>query len=349
MSQSALGKNRAPGKASAMDDNKRRWIAENLILGAKPEVIADALGRQGFSKKTIEAEIAAASSSPYLLGVQRAAARLRKRDWLLRTYEEHRRLLPNAAEIPRRTGISKDEFLEKYYAAHLPVILTDLVSDWPAMTRWSLDYFEEKIGGDTEIELQFGRDQAEDYEIRNDDFKRRLPFKTYLSMLRRGERTNNYYCTANNGSYNRGVFDPLWEDIRPLPDFLEPNAAHDGFFWLGPPGTVTPFHHDLTNNLLVQVIGRKRLLIASSYQTPDMRNHRHVYSHWTGKDFAPDAPAAPGKPRLIECMLEPGEAIFLPIGWWHYVEGLDMTVSLSFTNFIWRNDFSKSYTEYGSL
>jgi ribosomal protein L16 Arg81 hydroxylase len=52
---------------------------------------------------------------------------------------------------------------------------------------------------------------------------------------------------------------------------------------------------------------------------------------------------------VIECTLAPGELLFLPIGWWHYVEGLDPSVTMTFTNFLQRNDFARHYDTYHEL
>lgn len=41
----------------------------------------------------------------------------------------------------------------------------------------------------------------------------------------------------------------------------------------------------------------------------------------------------------IEVILHPREAIFIPIGWWHCVESLDVSISVSFTDFNVNNDF----------
>ncbi|MFA7604870.1 MAG: cupin-like domain-containing protein [Novosphingobium sp.] len=42
--------------------------------------------------------------------------------------------------------------------------------------------------------------------------------------------------------------------------------------WIGPGGTFTPLHHDLTNNLLVQVAGRKQVILLLPADTPNLHN-----------------------------------------------------------------------------
>ena len=49
------------------------------------------------------------------------------------------------------------------------------------------------------------------------------------------------------------------------------------------------------------------------------------------------------KTTSIEVVLEPSDALFIPIGWWHCVESLDVSISLSFTNFAVENSFSKGF------
>ncbi len=152
--------------------------------------------------------------------------------------------------------------------------------------------------------------------------------------------------TANNGSYNRRALAELWDEIVQVPKYLD-TSNPGGFLWLGPAGTVTPFHHDLTNNLMAQVIGRKRIKLAPSWDIPLMQNHKHVYSRIDGRT-RPAAPEAPfHEPQIVEFLLNPGEILFLPVGSVHCVQGLDITLTVSFTNFLFDNDFSSFYVTYG--
>lgn len=53
---------------------------------------------------------------------------------------------------------------------------------------------------------------------------------------------------------------------------------------------------------------------------------------------------APQK-TLVEVLLNPGEAIFIPIGWWYCIEDLDVFISISVTGYNVKNDFFKRLPE----
>jgi hypothetical protein len=38
--------------------------------------------------------------------------------------------------------------------------------------------------------------------------------------------------------------------------------------------------------------------------------------------------------------LHPGEALFIPVGWWHHVRALDISINVSFLNFPFPNHYA---------
>jgi ribosomal protein L16 Arg81 hydroxylase len=145
------------------------------------------------------------------------------------------------------------------------------------------------------------------------------------------------------------VLPGLWEDIGLLPDYLAATDPPSGFFWLGPAGTVTPLHHDLTNNFMAQVVGRKRVLMAPTISQPHLYNYLHVFSRVDLARIDYQQFPEMRQVRVIECILEPGQILFLPVGCWHQVEALDLSVTMTFTNFLLDNDFSTFYRADGEL
>jgi Family of unknown function (DUF6065)/Cupin-like domain len=332
---------------SPADDDWRRWIAENLMIGQSPDDIFQAMTASGFSADDAAFEVNAAVQSPYIKGSELLLNRLKKRDWLLAVYRKSNRLHPQSAEIERRHKLSRDEFLREYYSTNRPVIITGMMDDWPAMRKWDLDYFGERFG-DRVVEVQMGRTQGANYETEREKYIHKIRFGDFVEKVRTAGQTNDFYLTANNSSANRHILTELWDDIVQIPEYLRVDQP-GGFFWFGPAGTITPFHHDLTNNFMAQVIGRKRIKIAPSWDLPAMRNYLHCFSQVDGR-VAPPAPN-PGldEPQILDFILNSGEVLFLPIGCFHYVEGVDISVTVSFTNFVFDNDFSTFYKTFGPV
>ncbi len=330
-----------------VDDPCRRWIAENLMVGASPQSILGTMVAGGYSPQEANYEINVALQSPYFLASERLMNRLRKRDWILANYRKLNRMHPKSSEVERRHTLSRDEFLAEYYSPNRPVIITGMMDDWPAIRKWNLEYFSEQFG-DREVEVQMGRNSSPNYETQSDNFKRRIRFGEFVEKVRNAGETNDYYLTATNDSLNRKALVELWDDIVQIPEYLRQDQP-GGFFWMGPAGTLTPFHHDLTNNFMAQVIGRKGVRIAPSWDLPLMNNYLHCFSQVDGRTLPPSAQPVFEQPQVLDCILHAGEILFLPIGCLHFVHGLDITVTVSFTNFVFDNDFHSNYTNYGPV
>src|SRR5208283_400058 len=139
-----------------VNDEWRRWIAENLILEGTPESLLASMTAAGIAPEEAEREIRLASESPYLRGSELLRNRMKKRDWLIAMYRKLNRLHPGSGEVEHRHKLSRDEFLRDYYCTNRPVIITGMMDDWPALGKWNLDFFESHFG-DREIEVQMGR------------------------------------------------------------------------------------------------------------------------------------------------------------------------------------------------
>lgn len=337
----ALGLRAAP--PAALDVAQRRQLAERLLAGESPEAVLAALVRAGAPFAAVQAELEAAANHPYLQAAGLLQARLAKRDWLLEARAKLERMQPS--EVARRDRLSPEDFFRDHYTTLTPVVLTGLTDHWRGRA-WSLERLAAL--GNPEIEVQWAREGDPEFELNSIAHKKRMRWRDVLALLADDPDTNDFYVTANNSGLNRKALAMLWADVGDIPGYLGPSPLGDGFFWMGPRGTVTPWHHDLTQNLLVNMVGTKRVALVSPAETHRMQNHRHCFSRF-GADATLAGVPEPERPRVLTVDIGPGEILFLPVGWWHHVTGLSLTIGMSFTNFVWDNDFSSFYTTEGAL
>lgn len=102
-------------------------------------------------------------------------------------------------------------------------------------------------------------------------------------------------------------------------------------FWVGPAGTVTPLHCDYDDNIFAQVWGRKRIFLSpphhDAFLYPSEAN-----AILFGSPFDPEAPDFERFPLarqacMIECIVEPGDMLYVPAGWYHQVRALTFSLS----------------------
>ena len=267
-----------------------------------------------------------------------------KLEWQLASFERLRALSPRS-QIPKKAGISADEFLDLHYAANWPVLLQGELEGWPALERWTPDCLKRTVGAQP-VEVQVDRKADADFERNMPAHTAGMAFDAFIDRIGLPGAGNDVYLTAYNSAANEAALAALHTDLGFLDKLLDRNDGRPhGMMWIGPAGTFTPLHHDLTNNLLLQITGRKRVLMVAPGETPRLYNDHHVYSRV--RDLAEPGivarfPKLDGL-RVHRVVMEPGDALFIPLGWWHQVTALDFSVTITHTNFRWANDFHAAY------
>lgn len=267
------------------------------------------------------------------------ALALRRQDWLMEVQERQRALSPYASGLLTAENLSGEDFLHGFYAPGRPVLIKSAIAHWPALTRWTPDYLAKTVG-DAMIEYQGGRAGAQDYELKKEKHRRRAPFRQFIALARKGG--NDAYLTASNSAANGPALRVLEADMGPIDAYL---TRAPGMLWIGGEGAFTPLHFDLTNNLLAQVTGTKRVILIPPSQTRRLAHRSHVFSDLC--DITDEArltlhPQARDVLRY-EVLLSPGDLLFIPIGWWHQVRSDSFSTMLTHTNFHWPNVGHESY------
>ncbi len=315
------------GKKPAVDAETLAFTLRNLGFDAAQPKAPSLPGLPSLS--------ASRPASPVLKPLPVDERAVGRKAWLARVGARQRALSPVPTSVPRLRDVSAEAFLDLAYAARRPVVIEGLAADWPATRNWTPARLA-KIVGSTAITYQGGRADAPDFELAKDRHTRTTPFDRYIASVTEGAGGNDAYITAYNSDANRAALGPLMRDLAPVP-YLQ---GGEGMMWIGPEGTFTPLHHDLTNNLLVQIVGRKRLYLLAPEETYRLANTRHVFSDV--HDIEDEAyltryPAA-RQARALVADIGPGDALYIPVGWWHQVRSLSFSVMLTYTDFLWPND-----------
>jgi hypothetical protein len=230
-------------------------------------------------------------------------------------------------EIDRRAGLSAADFGHEYLDTPKPVILTDAISHWGALGRWTPQFFKQEYG---DLVVQVDGESL-----------------TLGELIDRIEASTS----DNPAPYLRNQ--PLSEwppellaDVLPMPTCTRPNWLESRLFpsrtrmtyieaYIGGEGARFPvLHYDglHTHAYLMQLYGDKEYIVFAPDQTD--------YMYPTGVDgntssvadvLNPDLEAFPlfDRAQGVRFQLHPGETLFVPGGWWHTARILNPSVTVS--------------------
>ena len=321
------------------------WIKDNLERGSHAaelgQIIADnfsiSVGKAAAVVEKAKTWQPASANTVRASQVNKAKLanndQLPRRDWMMRSLDAMHRLDPEYLNVPRIEVPKFEQFMLRYYALNRPVLLNNAFVDWPA-AEWTPESLA-KVCSDKNIEVQTDRESNPRFEMDSLKHKQQMSFSDYHHKVITTDSSNDFYMTANNAQKNQAALAPLFADIKNIGDnYFDPSQhSKRGFVWYGPKGNYTPLHHDETNNMFLQVYGRKRFMLVPPLQAPYLYNHTAVFSPVDLRSI--DATKFPMAKQAtpIELVLEPGDTLFIPLGWWHQVESLDVSISITMTNF----------------
>lgn len=311
-----------------LDSLPKTWLAEAWARGFSLEEIVAANPFPEVTARQLKLGLEALERSPDADVIRLMSFRLSRIEWQARL----RRTFGSLETIPSLPRLSRAAFLQQHYAAQRPVSFTSMMRDWRAQKRWTPAFFKERFG-EVPVKVAQGREQTPFYDLHVHSISGEVTFGEYVDWVERTRRSNHAYLVANNN----GLAGPLRELVKDIGFFggLMDRRRIDGcvYLWYGPGGTVTPLHHDTTNILFCQVRGKKRVTLIDPSWTELVRDCVSFYSLIDVEK--PDAKRFPyfaDIPKLT-VTLGPGECLFIPAGWWHFVRSLSVSVSISMTNF----------------
>lgn len=230
--------------------------------------------------------------------------------------------------VERIPAPATDVLDRRYVRTGTPVILTGLFDDAPVarladpvVARRELGDLRLPVRANPVVELLEGRTPP----------VRELRFADFHDQLASGEAAGES-CIEHDTPEEIAAYIPP----PPYVSLGEPDDGWVSHMFFSGPGSATHLHFDVDkrNVLTYQVFGRKRFVIVDARETrklapgspPDVCYASALYlEHFSPDDLAAFLEYA----NAWDCVLEPGETLLTPATAWHYVEYLDVALSVT--------------------
>ncbi|KAK3818542.1 MAG: hypothetical protein J3Q66DRAFT_297854, partial [Benniella sp.] len=270
--------------------------------------------------------------------------------------EVDQKLLPEIRyPIPRLHLPSLDTFQQHVNStsSRTPIIISGAIDHWPARERWiDLDTICRTAGPDRLVPIEIGSKYT-DEEWTQKLVTMREFIEQYIIGRSCGETGDEQKPVGYLAQHD--LFDQiprLRRDID-IPDYcMVGPREQDGYqppddvllnAWFGPQGTVSPMHTDPYHNLLAQVVGKKYIRLYAPKETAKLycygsdegsqAEEANMLGNTSQVDVEhPDLNQYPlfAEAEYVEAILGPGEILYIPFQWWHYIRSLSTSFSVSF-------------------
>lgn len=224
-----------------------------------------------------------------------------------------------AVAIERLAGLPAD-FDARYRAPCRPVIASGALAGWKALD-WTPEWFNARYGDiESHASVQLPQTGVV-YQQTEKAHRQTLKVRELVQMMQCG--TSCYLDQADVGHF------PGLLEGSPVPS-LVPAGRHFVNLWIGA-RTRSGLHYDPMDNCLLQLHGSKVAILAAP---ADRRNLYPFADNVAKSRIDPEAPDAARFPRVQEATLftgelAPGDLLYIPRGWWHFLRAPASSISLN--------------------
>ncbi len=228
-------------------------------------------------------------------------------------------------QIDRVKTITKEDFLKHYFKPQKPVVIERFIEDWPAYTKWNLDYMA-NVAGDKIVPLYDNRPVSH-----KDGFNQphaKMKMGEYVELLKKEPTKYRIF---------------LWNILKEVPqlqkDFTFPDFGLKlmkglPMLFFGGRDSYTFMHYDidLANIFHFHFQGKKEVILFDQKQNDFL--YKIPLSLITREDIDfhnPDLQKWPAlkKAKGYIANLEHGNVLYMPEGYWHYMRYLTPGFSMS--------------------
>lgn len=252
-------------------------------------------------------------------------------------------VLPKYLQIPVLHEFSPELFQNIFLTLEQPVILRNFspINNWPIF-NWSLERIADEFGeSSSSPRINFPR--SDDFSVNPFTLVyEEYPAKTEMSVKEFIKRVKDPEtavspCYLQPGAESNALLEKMtngqvafnFDDIVLPPPNSEPSTTN---LWIGSAGTRAGFHQDDRNNFIVILEGKKLVYLASPYYTSSLYPFPGIpdKSQVAPENYDPKLFPNMSKVTFLKGVIEKGDILFLPRGWWHTLKAHEPTMMLNY-------------------
>ena len=231
----------------------------------------------------------------------------------------------NLVAVDKVETISKKDFINNYFKPQKPVVIERFIDDWPAYTKWSLEYMK-KVAGDKTVPLY--DDRPVDYKDGFNQPHATMKMSEYVDLLKKEPTKFRIFL------WNILKEVPVLQKDFSFPDFGLRLMKGLPMLFFGGKDSYTFMHYDIdfANIFHFHFEGKKQCILF------DQQQNKYLYkipnSLITREDIHFSNPDIKKWPALKHAKgyithLEHGNTLYMPEGYWHYMRYITPGFSMS--------------------
>jgi len=255
------------------------------------------------------------------------------------TDSEQMPLTLKLATVDKVSTISKKDFSESYFTPLRPLVIQDLASSWPALKKWTPDFFKANHG-------------SQQVKVYDEGFV--IAGASYMSKAKSMSLADFIHAVITTSQDLRMFLYNISSEIPELvndivfPDLVDGLSKKFIFMFFGCKDSVTQMHFDIDMSHVfhTSIFGKKTITLFPFEQGKQL--HRYPFTCRSYVDVhQPDFEQYPGlkDAQGYQVVLEPGETLYIPSGYWHHLVYGEATcaISLRCPSQTWQGKFQGFY------
>ncbi|MBA1228908.1 transcription factor [Pseudomonas viridiflava] len=254
--------------------------------------------------------------------------------WSLSRFPNYAQAKP--VEVIDALSISREDFVRRYVNYNRPCLIKNAVRHWPAFEKWKQSGYIKAHSRNSDVVVRskiisevvgWSNPEVRSALIQySEQVHKDIPFHEFLDSLGVGDHP----LVADSCGFKEGeALEQMRHDVGGLPFMPELSTPlhyppYRSFMYRN---SYTDWHfHSADETFMSQVVGAKEVLLLppdeASWQAlrPVVEEAGYLYDI--------DTQRFPGTRNLraVRAVVEPGDALYIPVYWWHAVQSMDNAI-----------------------